>query len=975
MAALLATVAISACPAGLLNAAVIDDFEVPVKFAEGGGGTNYFRWGLTNGQMVISRPYPIPTPTTNVMTTYDNVYWPAPRLPDGNLAGGRTLEVRMDLIHASADNLFLLLICGGPSDGKDSAYGVFVDRNEVGLMKYKDSVALNSFYWDTLATTNENVNVRLAFTKTNSALIITVKIVDKGNQRATLYERSFVDGPGQDGPVPPPDPHGYGFFIPDQGGPYTNFTYAAAGCSQMIFTIPPQLEMLLDNLEYDVLGQPIIITQPHSCNNVVGTTATFTVEALGTEPLAYQWQKKDYLGTVTDLADSTNATLVLTNVQASHEADYRVVVTNIQGSAISEFAHLYLIVRPVIGLQPTNWPPVSVGANVTNRVLASGTPTPSYQWCFKGKPLPGQTKNSIVLTNVQLSDAGDYTAVATNLAGSATSVVVTLTVDATFTKITTGPVVTESGGWLTPAWLDYDNDGLLDLFVAKIGSGGENRDAVYHNTGDGTFSPVTNAINLLLGSSVGGAVADYNNDGLPDLLVINWADSAADLYRNVGGGKFTQLTASQVGPIVTDRCCDAGWADYDLDGFLDLFVANSDTNFLNDCLYHNNGDRPFTRMTASQVGLLVADNALTAPCAWVDYDNDGWPDLWVGTGVEEWPRSGRQYLWHNNHGTFSRVLPGSLTNNLAKGLGLWADYDNDGYLDLFLTSEETNSLHHNLGGQTFTDVSTEAGVAKAMGAWDAAWGDYDNDGYLDLFVLSFDPPGPSVLYRNNGNGTFTSVEVGSPLRDGGLWRQGLAWADYDNDGFLDLLINCSNNEATTKNFLYRNNGNSNAWLKVKLVGLASNRSAIGAKVRVQATIRGQTVRQTREISGNSGLSGSSSGLLAHFGLGDATNVDQVRIEWPSGIVQQLTNVPVRQPLTVTEHQEATTPPSLAASKSADGKIQMSLTGQTNLLYVFEASTNLVQWRKIAVRTNLTGTVEFTPPTSSGPRQFYRVLMP
>jgi len=161
--------------------------------------------GVASGQLVVSRQNPIPTPQPNGWwATYDNVYWPAPRLPGGNLEAGRTLAVRMDLNHLSADDLFAMLMCGGTSDGKDSLYAVFIDRNEVGLAKYKDVVGMTTFYWDTLTTTTENVTVELALTKTNGSLVITVKVVDKGNQRATLYERTFVDGPGQDGPVSPP---------------------------------------------------------------------------------------------------------------------------------------------------------------------------------------------------------------------------------------------------------------------------------------------------------------------------------------------------------------------------------------------------------------------------------------------------------------------------------------------------------------------------------------------------------------------------------------------------------------------------------------------------------------------------------------------------------------------------------------------------------------------------------------------------
>jgi hypothetical protein len=240
--ALLAIVGISACTAVRLDAVVIDDFEGPVKFAEGGGGTNYFLFGLTNLQLAVSRQNPIPTPPSSVGTTYDNVYWPN-SLPGVSLEGGRTLELRMDLNHTSADDLFLLL--GGGGDG-DNSYAAIVDRNEVALMKY-GVLGFTTFYWDVLAITNENVTVRLAFTKTNSSLAITVKIVDKGNLRATLYERAFVDGPGQDGPVPPPDPHGTKLFNQDLGAPYTNFTYAWAGVWQLIPTSPPPLEMLLDN--------------------------------------------------------------------------------------------------------------------------------------------------------------------------------------------------------------------------------------------------------------------------------------------------------------------------------------------------------------------------------------------------------------------------------------------------------------------------------------------------------------------------------------------------------------------------------------------------------------------------------------------------------------------------------------------------------------------------------------------------------
>jgi hypothetical protein len=235
-----------------------------------------------------------------------------------------------------------------------------------------------------------------------------------------------------------------------------------------------------------------------------------------------------------------------------------------------------------------------------------------------------------------------------------------------------------------------------------------------------------------------------------------------------------------------------------------------------------------------------------------------------------------------------------------------------------------NALHRNLEGTSFTDVASSAGVALANNAWASAWGDYDNDGWLDLFVANF-TGGTNLLYRNLGNGTFEKLDVGSPIRDGNL-RATVAWVDYDNDGFLDLFITCGNG-TPLPNHLYRNNsaaiGNSNHWLKVKLNGQAANRSGIGAKIRVKATIGGQEIWQVREISGNSGYQGGY-GLMAHFGLGDATQADIVRVEWPSGNVQELTDVTADQLRTITE-QVRITP--VRPSASLGGSV--TLTAQLN----------------------------------------------
>ena len=312
----------------------------------------------------------------------------------------------------------------------------------------------------------------------------------------------------------------------------------------------------------------------------------------------------------------------------------------------------------------------------------------------------------------------------------------------------------------------------------------------------------------------------------------------------------------------------------------------------------------------------------------------------------------------------------------------WADYDNDGDLDVLLTNTggENERLFRNDGTNGFTRITQGAIVNAGGNSGGAAWGDYDNDGYIDLFVAN-DLGQKNCLYHNAGDGTFSPVTKGAVVNDGGRSKSS-AWADYDNDGYLDLFVANGGYDhppapPQESGFLYHNEGGTNNWMILKLVGTASNRSAIGAKVRVLATIGGKSFWQLREISGGGGGWGSQNDLRAHFGLGDATTVDKVRIEWPSGNVQELINVAPKQILTITEHQEgATLAPSLAATKMESGWAQLTLTGPTNLLYVIDASTNLVQWTKIAVRTNLTGSVEFTDRAATNyPQRFYRAVAP
>jgi hypothetical protein len=223
---------------------------------------------------------------------------------------------------------------------------------------------------------------------------------------------------------------------------------------------------------------------------------------------------------------------------------------------------------------------------------------------------------------------------------------------------------------------------------------------------------------------------------------------------------------------------------------------------------------------------------------------------------------------------------------------------------------------------------------------------------------------------------------GSPVNELGR-SLAASWVDYDNDGFLDLFVSNggfwaqNNGGALLTNFLYHNNVNSNSWLTIRLVGTVSNRSAISANVRVQATIRGKTMWHVRQIFGGDNQSNARS-LDTHFGLGDATNLDVVRIEWPSGIVQTMTNVAAKQFLTVVEHQEPGAGPLIfsSVSRSTNGAADLSVNGDAGVRCRFEASTNLANWSWLGVRTNLTGSIQFTDTTATNfPRRFYRVWAP
>ncbi|MDZ7332078.1 MAG: FG-GAP-like repeat-containing protein [candidate division KSB1 bacterium] len=459
------------------------------------------------------------------------------------------------------------------------------------------------------------------------------------------------------------------------------------------------------------------------------------------------------------------------------------------------------------------------------------------------------------------------------------------------------------------SWADYDNDGYPDFYVSNGVTGYKQVNFLYHNNGDGTFTrvmtgPPVEDQYVTYGSSWG----DYDNDGDLDLYVAVTTGTYDDpvinncLYVNNGDGTFTKNTTA--GPPVNEResTCAVGWGDYDNDGFLDLFIKNGTYPKQPNSLYRSNGDGTFTEIVG--IPLVGNENAtLVSRFAWGDYDNDGDPDLAIAGGDGE-----NNAIWRNDgNNTFTKLVNQngmSIIQGSYSSAPCWGDYDNDGDLDLFMSNYGKNGpaknfLYRNDGNDVFTKIVDGDIVNEEKCSLGCAWGDIDNDGDLDLFVGN-DIFFKNSLFINNGDGTFTK-DTTSVVTDSSF-TYGAAFADFNKDGFIDLFI-C----REAKNILYQNNGpnngNTNHWINLQCTGTNSNRAGIGAKVRVKATIDGQVRWQMREISAQNGY-GSHDDLRAHFGLGDATLIDELIIEWPSGLVQTLTSVAVDQFLTIIESDQS-----------------------------------------------------------------------
>ena len=469
---------------------------------------------------------------------------------------------------------------------------------------------------------------------------------------------------------------------------------------------------------------------------------------------------------------------------------------------------------------------------------------------------------------------------------------------------------------------DFDNDGYLDIVVSTMETRGQLR--FFRNNRDGTFTDRTDAAGLRgLYGGLNLVQADYDNDGNVDLLVLRgaWLEQHGQhpnsLLRNNGDGTFTDVTFDAGLGAVHYPTQTAAFADYDNDGDLDLYVGNETTEaFQAPCqLFRNDGEGAFTDV-AAEAG--VENGRFSKSVVWGDFDGDRWPDLYVSN----YGQANRLYR-NNADGTFTDVAPELGVTGPEASFPAWFwDYDNDGALDLYVSAYvagtahlaadalglpldiEMATLYRGNGGGQFTDVSVQQRISRPSAPMGSNFGDLDNDGFLDFYLGTGNPllehVMPNVMYRNDGGTGFTDVTAAGGF--GTLQKgHGVVFADFDHDGDQDVFEQLGGAVPADRagNAFFENPGFGNRWVTVKLVGVGSNRSAIGARIRVDVIEDGARRSIYKRV--NSGGTFGANPLRQTIGLGGASRIERLEVFWPTtGLAQTFVEVPLDRLIEITE---------------------------------------------------------------------------
>lgn len=441
----------------------------------------------------------------------------------------------------------------------------------------------------------------------------------------------------------------------------------------------------------------------------------------------------------------------------------------------------------------------------------------------------------------------------------------------TFTDVAPTLGVNDAGAAQGVVFLDLNNDGWLDIFCANNNTPSR----LWINNGGSAFTESSSTWGININSPTRGcSAADFNNDGYIDIMIGNW-QTPIMLLKNAG--TYLMEVGQTAGVNFIGYGGSINWIDYNKDGKIDVFFANDGMPPRYSFFFKNNNLSNFSNVAYS---IGITDSASILCLAAADYNNDGYPDIFAGTQSRPGVVFTGMLYKNNGNGTFTEVGDPSMVQTTFYTWGAeWGDYNNDGFMDLYLASTTGfNQLFKNNGNGTFSEVAIASGVDDAGNSYSCGWADIDNDGDLDLYVAKGQNYADK-MYRND-NGIFTDISASIGMGD--LRHSScISWGDYNNDGFLDLYLN--NNG--TENRLYKNSGNSNKWIEFRLTGTNSNRSAIGTRVRIKTG----NLSQIREVEGGSGGKGQNS-LAIEFGIGSATIIDSVIVKWTSGLQQIFTNV-------------------------------------------------------------------------------------